>query len=64
MTNWVLSLSLFFQSGPFAPGGAAFFLYVVGLLWTVAMSVAMLRTGDRQLTNRDAMPQPARMKAA
>jgi NAD(P)-dependent dehydrogenase (short-subunit alcohol dehydrogenase family) len=42
--NWLLSLSLFFQSGPLAPGGAAFFLYVVGLLWTIAVSLVLGRT--------------------
>jgi hypothetical protein len=51
ITNWVLSLSLFFQSGPLAPGGAAFFLYIVGLVWTIAM----LRTDGRQRLERDAV---------
>jgi hypothetical protein len=43
IVNWLLSLSLFFQSGPLAPGGAAFFLYVVGLLWTIAFSIVLAR---------------------
>jgi hypothetical protein len=46
--NWGLSCSLFFQSGPLAPGGAAFFLYVVGLLWTIAVSIAIGRTDVRR----------------
>ncbi len=43
-TNWLLSFSLFFRSGPLVPGGSAFFLYVVGLLWTVSISVVLLRS--------------------
>jgi hypothetical protein len=64
LTNWVLSLSLFFQSGPLSPGGAAFFLYIVGLVWTIAVSIAMLGTRDRQLTIQDALPRHATTKAA
>jgi hypothetical protein len=63
LTNWVLSFSLFFQSGPLAPGGAAFFLYIVGLAWTIAISVAMLRTSDRQHAEREATPRPRRATA-
>jgi len=57
--NWVLSLSLAFQSGPLAPGGSAFFLYIVGLLWTIAMSVAVLKSRERQVTKRAASRSPA-----
>jgi hypothetical protein len=64
ITNWVLSLSLFFQSGPLAPGGAAFFLYIVGLLWTIAVSIAMLSTRDGQLADRNELARRAPMKAA
>ncbi len=39
-TNWLLSLSLFFRSGPLVPGGTAFFLYIIGLIWTLSMRVS------------------------
>ncbi len=47
-TNWSLSLSLFFPSGPLAPGGAAFFLYTVGLLWTIAVSIFIRKPDARR----------------
>ena len=62
--NWVLSLSLFFQSGPLAPGGAASFLYIVGLLWTIAVSIILLTTRSPQLTDPSVLRQRAPVEAA
>ena len=59
----MLSLSLFFQSGPLAPGGAAFFLYIVGLLWTIAVSIMLLTTRGGQLTDSRVLPQRATAEA-